>query len=208
MRQVVVVVVVIKYMMYEIRESAHPLSVFVSKGHVEREAPRRCSCCLDLGNGDHADAAAAAIGRRLAHDHLAGGDESVGQKVDDVFLPASPVAGELLPVELVAHDEVAAAAPLEVALLESVVAGHDLGLVLQAGGQEEPVVVVGRELGLAALDRRGRGRGKGHDVCLIDRVLPRGEGMEWRGGCQEQVGAEAVVGVHGRRGSQRQLLIR
>lgn len=134
---------------------------------------------LDLGNSDHADAD---LRWCLAHDHLAGGDEAVGQEVHDVLPPARPVASKLLPVELVPDDKVASSTPLEVALLEARVGSYHLGLVLQVGAQKETVVVVGGELRFrrrptALGGRRGWGWER-HDVSCIARVLPGGKLVE------------------------------
>lgn len=122
----------------------------------------------------------------LVVDHLGCGHEATGDQKHDIIAAPGAVAPELRPVQLVAHGEVAAAAALQVALLEAVVAGHDLGGALLVGGQEEPVVAV--RFGLV----RGRER---HDVSLVLRVLPCGKSGQRCGRCKEKVAAQAVVGV-------------
>jgi hypothetical protein len=147
---------------------------------------------LHLCDADHADGA---LGRRLAHDHLAGRDEAAREEIDDILAPAGPVTRKLLPIELVAHGEATAATPLQIALLEALVARHHLGPGVQARRQQEPVVVVWRHLGGAALDR-SRGRGwERHDAGAVCGVLAGRQGGEGGRGCEEEVRAEAVVGV-------------
>lgn len=141
--------------------------------------------------------------RRLPHNHLARGNEPIRQQIHDVVVPARALVsgGKLLPVELVPDDEVAPAAALEVAFLKTRVARYHLGLIVEAGAEEEAVVVCGREVGFiggatafgGGCSRWWRER---HDVGLVAGVLPRGEGVEGCRGCEEEVRAEAVVGVN------------
>lgn len=60
---------------------------------------------------------------------------------------------------------------------------------------------------MPVLWERARGRGKGHDVGLVDAVLTRREGRERRRRREEEVGAEAVVRVDGAAGFKGQLLL-
>lgn len=86
---------------------------------------------LGLDFGDRSDADGTR-GRRLAHDHLARGDEATGEEKDNVLAAANAgLALELLPVELVADHQIAAATPLEIPLLKTVVRADHLGVAVQ-----------------------------------------------------------------------------
>lgn len=89
----------------------------------------KCRSNFHLGDPNHTNSRR---GGRLAHDHLASRDKSTWQEVDNVFPPASPGLGslvvELLPVQLVSDDQVAAAASLKIALLEALVRPDHLGI--------------------------------------------------------------------------------
>lgn len=165
---------------------------------------------LDLGHRHRHHADAPGLGRRLAHDHLARGNEAIGQEIHDVVLAASALAAKLLPVELVPDDEIAAPAPLEVALLKAGVARHHGRRVLEARAEQKAVVVRGRGDGLVGgaphLGCGSRWWWQRHDVCGVGRVVAGGEGVEGRGGGEEEVRAEAVVGVDCRGGGEGEFL--
>lgn len=139
----------------------------------------------------------------LVIDHLGCGHEAAGDQEHNIIAAPCAVTPELRPVQLVAHGEVAATAALQVALLEAVVAGHDLGGALLAGGEEEAVVAV--RFGLVRCGGRGRKR---HDVRLVLRVLPCGKSGQRCCCCKEKVAAHAVVGVDCVGGLKSDLLLR
>ena len=146
-------------------------------------------------------------GRLLVVYHLAGGDEAAGQQEDDVVAATRAVGRELLPVELVADGEVAAAAALQVALLEAVVARRRLGRALLPCREEEAVVCVWGAAG-GGLGFAGGGRGwQRHDVRIVLRVLARRQRGERRCRREEEVAAQAVVRVDGVGGLERDLLL-
>lgn len=97
----------------------------------------------DFGDADCAVHGATGSRSRshLVGNHVAGLDKAVGKEEDVVLSAAGPVNGKLLPVKLVADDEVAAAAALEIALLEAGFVCDDFGLALLSGGEEQSVVV-------------------------------------------------------------------
>lgn len=130
---------------------------------------------LDLRHTDRGHAATAdSAGCCLAHDHISRLDEASRQQEHKVVPPSGPVSGELLPIELVPDSQVAAPTPLEVALLEALVARHHLGGAILACGEQQAVVVHGRVMRVLAVGGGGWW-GKRHHVCPVVGVLPCGQ---------------------------------
>jgi hypothetical protein len=162
---------------------------------------------LDLRNADNADSA---VVRSLAHDHLASRDEAAREQIHDILAPSGlnrlAVEFKLLPVELVGDDEVAAAAALQVALLEAVVALYDFRVAVQRRAEHQPVVVHGLEVRAPRWHRRWWRRER-HDVGFVDALLACWERRQGRCGCEQEMCAEAVVCVDGVVGGEGELLV-
>lgn len=115
---------------------------------------------------------------RLAHDHVSRLDEAARQQEHVVVPPSGPVNSKLLPVELVAHGQIAASTALKVPLLKARVARDDLSVAVLSRREQKAVVIHGRLMRVLAIGGGGW-RGKRHDVCLVVRILPCWQRWQW-----------------------------
>lgn len=93
---------------------------------------------------------------------------------------------------MVANNEVTPPTALQIPLLEPRIRRDDFGAAVLARREQE-AVVVGRGLGGGGGPLRGWG--ERHDVGFVEGVGAGWEGGEWCCGGEEEVAAEAVVGV-------------